>query len=455
VVVIFISLLMFMGRRADRTPRPVSVVASLHRPSMISAMILAMMLAWALPAAAENYHVNGQTGNDAGQGTSTEPFRSFKRAISLLMPGDRLIVASGRYTNPLIMTKSGTAQQPVIIVGEGRPLIETEDGPIQISGSYVEISGFEAHALRLSSAIAVGKRNHHVRIADNIARDSGCAGIELIHTDYVIIENNRVFGNARRSPWQCSGISIYQAINFDHAEGIHNIIRRNIAYDNMNIVVDNKISHSGGKTTDGNGIIVDDTRHTQGGLTDPVYDGMTLIENNIVFDNGGRGIHVFTSDHVVVRNNTSYRNVKDPNIEGLQNQYQSEFMAHYASDVRFVNNIAVPRDKTIFGFLDAQTDGNSVWDFNLVQGGAILHGLDSRKGWGRHNIFETADVEFVAPSVDPQIANFHLRQSSRALGTANVSDAPSQDFSGAPRPRLGPIDLGALQTSVARTNRGK
>jgi hypothetical protein len=454
VVVILISLLMFMERgRADRTPRPLSVVASLRRPAMLSAMILAMTLAWALPAAAEHYYVNGQTGNDAGRGTSTDPFRSFKRAMSVLVPGDRLIVASDRYTEPLIMTKSGTPEQPIIIVGEGRPLVETEDDPIQISGSYVEISGFEAHALGLGSAIAVGKRNHHVRIADNIARDSGCAGIGAMQTDYVIIENNRVFGNARRSPWQCSGISIYQAINFDHAEGAHNFIRRNFVYDNMNIVVDDKISNSGGKTTDGNGIIVDDTRHTQGGLTDPVYDALTLIENNIVFDNGGHGIQVFISDHVFVRNNTSYRNVKDPNIEGRQTQ--SEFMAHYASDVRFVNNIAVPRDNTIFGFLDAQTDGNSVWDFNLVQGGAILHGLGSRKGWGRHNIFETADVEFVAPSVDPQMANFHLRQSSRALGTANLSDAPSQDFSGAPRPSLGPIDLGALQTSVARTNRGK
>lgn len=454
MVVILISLLMFMERgRIDRTPRPVSVVASLRRSSMLSAMILAMMLAWALPAAAEHYYVNGHTGNDADRGTSTDPFRSFKRAMAVLVPGDRLIVASGRYTEPLIIKQSGTAEQPINIVGEGRPLIETGDEPIQISGSYVEISGFEAHALGLGSAIAVGKRNHHVRIADNIARDSGCGGIGAEQTDYVIIENNRVFGNARRSPWQCSGISIYQAINIDHAKGTHNFIRRNIVYDNMNVVVDDKITNSGGKTTDGNGIIVDDTRHTQGGLTDPVYDGLTLIENNIVFDNGGRGIHVFTSDHIVVRNNTSYRNVKDPNIEGRQTQ--SEFMAHYASDVRFVNNIAVPRDNTIFGFLYAQTDGNSVWDFNFVQGGAILHRLGSRKGRGRHNIFETADVEFVAPSVDPQMANFHLRQSSRALGTANVSDAPSQDFSGAPRPRLGPIDLGALQTSVARTNRGK
>ena len=282
--------------------------------ALLFAAFLAMMIIWAVPATAKDYYV-GSTGDDANQGTSTEPFRSFQHAISMLAPGDKLIVASGRFTEPLIVTKSGTTHQPIIIIGDGRPLIEvkTDGAAIAISGSYVEVSGFEVHALGQGSAIGVGKRNHHVRVADNIARDSGCVGVGSLQTDYLIIENNRIFGNSRLSPWQCSGISIYQAVNFDHAEGPHNIIRRNIVYDNMNVVVDNKITNSDGKTTDGNGIIFDDPRHTQHGLNDPAYDGLTLIENNIVFDNGGREIHIFESDHVIVRNNTSYHNVKDPN----------------------------------------------------------------------------------------------------------------------------------------------
>ncbi len=127
-------------------------------------------------------------------------------------------------------------------------------------------------------------------------------------------------------------------------------------------------------------------------------------------------------------------------------------MAAYASDVRFINNISVPRDNTGFGFTDFKTDG-CVWDFNLIVGGVVPEGLVSRKGWGRRNVFELAGTEFVAPSVDPQMANFHLRQGSRAIGAGDVSDAPSQDFTGAPRPRLGPIDLGALQASVAGEQR--
>jgi parallel beta-helix repeat protein len=448
VTVILTSTFIFLeGYRPGVTPRVMNAIAALRGLAMISAAIVALMLTWTVPSAATDYYVDGQAGNDSNQGSWADPFRSFARALSILSPGDKLIVASGYYTKPLIATKSGTAERPISIVGVGRPLIETAADAIVISGSYVEISGFEAHSVGEGSAISVGKRNHHVRVADNVARHSGCGGIALLQTDYVTIENNRVFGNSRRSPWQCSGISIYQAINFDHAEGVHNIIRRNIVYDNMNVVVDNKITNSEGKTTDGNGIIVDDGRHTQGGLHDPVYDGLTLVENNIVFDNGGRGVHVFTSDHVVVRNNTSYHNVKDPNI--AERRSQSEFMSAYASDVRFINNISVPRDSTVYGFADVQTDGDAVWDFNLIQGGRRYEEENPQKGWGRNNIFETVGVDFVAPSVDPRTADFHLQQGSRAIGAGNISDAPSEDFSGASRPPLGPVDLGALQVSVA------
>ena len=422
-----------------------NVVTVTYRLNLIFGAALAIILIWACPAASEHYYVDGLTGDDSNQGTPTAPFRSFTRAVSILAPGDKLTVAGGRYTEPLVVTNSGTNQQPIVIAGDRRPLIEADNDAIVISASYVEVRGFEAHTLGLGSAVMVGKRNHHVRVTHNILRDSGCAGIAAIQTDYVTIENNRVFGNSRRSPWQCSGISIYQAINFDHSAGAHNFIRRNMVFDNMNVFVDNKISHSDGKTTDGNGIIIDDTRHTQGGTAEPVYDGLTVIENNIVFDNGGRGINVFISDHVLVRNNTNYHNLKDLNLAWRQGQ--GEFVAAYANDIKFINNISVPSDSTVYGFMDAQKDANNVCDYNLIEDGKMLAAQDYQKCGGRHNMFVPAGVDFVAPSVDPETADFHLRKGSPAIGTGTASDSPSEDFSGAPRPRSGPVDLGALQIS--------
>ena len=414
------------------------------RRAGLAAGLLVAMLSLPTAAQATTYYVDGQNGVDTNSGSAAAPFRSLSRATSVLGPGDSLIVTSGSYTEPLIIAKSGTAQSPITVIGKDRPLIESQGDAIRVSGSYVEVSGFEAHALGEGSALSVGQRNHHVRITDNILRDSGCGGVALIRTDYVTIEHNTVFGNSRRSPWQCSGISIFQAVNFDHAAGVHNIIRRNLVYNNMDAVVDEKISHSNGKTTDGNGIIVDDSRHTEGGFNEPAYDGLTLVENNIVFDNGGRGITVFLSDHVIVRNNTCYHNLKDMNL--AWRQVQGEFTAANASDVRFVNNIAVPLDKTVFGISNFQTT-RTTWDFNLVDGGALPMPVESETGWGQHNIVENGGVDFVAPSVDPKTADFHLRSGSRAEGAGSIDEAPDQDFSGALRPHSGPIDLGALQTS--------
>ncbi len=406
--------------------------------------VLVFSLAGYGRAIAATYYVSAQSGIDSNPGTASAPLRSFSRATAMLAPGDTLIVFGGNYSEPLIVAKSGTAQKPIAVVGKDRPLIEAPGDAIQISGNYVEVSGFAAHALGEGSAISVGQRNQHVVVRNNVVRDSGCAGVALIGTDYVTIEDNRVFGNARRSPWQCSGVSIYQPINSDRGGGIHNVIRRNMVYDNMNVVVDNQISHSNGKTTDGNGIIVDDTRHTESKLAGPPYVGMTLIENNIVFDNGGRCINVFLSDDVIARNNTCYHDLKDPNL--ASRLAQGELAAAYTSDVKFINNIAVPRAAAFPGFSGFDIKDVS-WDYNLSDGGISPEPTAALPGWGAHNIVETAGVNFVAASVDPNVADFRLRPDSRAIGAGSVADAPGQDFLGALRPRSGPIDLGALQSS--------
>jgi parallel beta-helix repeat protein len=41
-----------------------------------------------------------------------------------------------------------------------------------------------------------------------------------------------------------------------------------------------------------------------------------LIENNICLGNGGRGISIYKSEKVIVRNNTVYHNLKHPEISG-------------------------------------------------------------------------------------------------------------------------------------------
>jgi parallel beta-helix repeat protein len=399
------------------------------------------MLVAALPAAAETWYVTLR-GNDKATGTAPDQaFKTIARATRELKPGDTLKVASGTYYEQVALNRSGEDGKPIVVVGEGttRPVIKNLEDAILISGSYIDLSFFEAHSMGEGSAISIGKKNHHVRVANSVARDSGCGGIAAQQTDYLVIEDNIVRGNSQRSPWQCSGISIYQAKAFDDKPGFHNIIRRNVSYANMNLVVDNKISQSGGKTTDGNGIIIDDFRNTQLNSTSGIYRAATLVENNLVVDNGGRGIHVFLSDNVMIRNNTAYMNLKDKNLMGPRN---GELSAVKSGTITFVNNLAIVRDKKFIGFFDSLTTGNR-WDGNLAFGGVDRHSEQSDARWGETNI--SVDPKLRAPAADAVAADFHPRPDSPVVNAGLADQAPSEDLDKQKRPEGKRPTLGAFE----------
>jgi parallel beta-helix repeat protein len=208
-------------------------------------------------------------------------------------------------------------------------------------------------------------------------------------------------------------------------------------------VVDNKISQSGGKTTDGNGIIIDDFRNTQGGGTGSAYQPATLIENNLVFDNGGRGVHVFLSDNVVVRHNTAFMNLKDRNLMGPRN---GEFSAVKANKVVFANNLAVVRDKKMVGFLDSNTSGNA-WDGNLTTGGGRNYVERSDARWGDANLYDV-DAKLRAPGIDLANADFHPRPDSPAIKAGIADQAPADDLEKRARPTGQKPTVGAFEPAA-------
>ena len=56
---------------------------------------------------------------------------------------------------------------------------------------------------------------------------------------------------------------------------------------------------------------MDDFHNSQNGSAAGNYPFTTLVENNLVYGNGGKGIQVFLSDNVTIRNNTAYFNNRD------------------------------------------------------------------------------------------------------------------------------------------------
>jgi Calx-beta domain/RTX calcium-binding nonapeptide repeat (4 copies) len=338
------------------------------------------------------YYVDASIGSDTNIGTSeTLAFKTIQSAAKKAIAGDIVYVKNGTYTEDVKITSSGDPNNYITYQAfpGHKPVVKGEFHAFDITANYIKIIGFDVTA-KIYEAIKAGSfesANHHIQILNNVAHDSGGSGISGIRTDFLTIEGNTTFRNAFTSPFQASGISIYQAQAFNDEPGFHNIIRGNISYAN-----ENKVPVSDGTVTDGNGIIIDDFRQTQNGSTVPKYTAQTLIEDNIVFDNGGRGINIFQSDNVVVRNNTAINNLKSSNLQGTLN---GELTTFFSSNISFANNTVYAQDNSKKAFTDAYSTGNT-WDYNVAYGGTDFVGKDNSNAVLKDNNFITADPLFIA-----------------------------------------------------------
>jgi parallel beta-helix repeat protein len=325
----------------------------------------------------KSFYVSSTNGNDRSSGTDqNSPFASLQKAADMAGAGDTVYIMPGNYSNTdpnqnvVTLNKSGTAVAPITFKAfdpNNKPVIKVRNYVgIEVAGSYINLDGLivEGNAKEFSNmtveqvdalqksqgrftspvtsgtGIAIGGfyRNaspHHVTITNSTIKDNPGGGISAIRADYITIENNEVAGNSFYSTYNTSGISLYQNNNSDGNNGLKNIIRNNIVHNNKNLIKDfnhfkeENLNHPDPalrpKITDGNGIIIDDAARTQviqnvdGGQSPqnlPAYQGKTLIENNKVYDNGGRGIQTFNSSNVEIKNNTLANNLLTPGIWG-------------------------------------------------------------------------------------------------------------------------------------------
>lgn len=378
-------------------------------------------------------------GNNNNPGTQALPWRNLNHAVYAMRAGDTVLVKNGTYAESLYINRSGAAGKPITYKAYPghTPKIEINkkdlEGILIQGASYIHVEGFEVIYTAPGAEAAKGEQvdngidisnagqtlPHHIMIKNNKVHGFPGGGIFTVLADYVTFEGNTVWQNALWAKWGNSGISMYQNVNVDEKQGYHMVIRGNTVYKNENKLP----SYAIGSTTitDGNCIIIDDLRHTQKFLENKTnyaaYKSKTLIENNICYDNGARGIHVYSSDNVLVRHNTLYKNQRTASIN------DGELSAYDAKNIRFVNNIvyAIPGKK-------ANGTGNVS---NVIFERNLYFGTTSIPNKAANDII--ADPLFVRPSLDATIANFKLRAGSPAIDTALANKSPAIDISGAPR----------------------
>ncbi len=323
------------------------------------------------------------------------------------------------------------------VLDSGDPSVWKQNDPI--SGkplaicAYVIIDGFD-----LSSTSDQGQGIdfnwvHHATVRNCTIHDCPKSGIGIGMCDYLTFENNVVHDCSWGGPVgiYTSGISLWKLRPWDTAAGIHNTVRGNLVYHNYN-------NQSDPKRSDGNGIIIDST----------AFDRGTLVENNVVFNNGGGGILVDGGRNCIVRSNTLYQNGWDPNLHSPQLYLVTVFWEKGQENTPCVNNqvydnIIVPRPAQ--NGLAVKPDSINCTLSNNLRQDSLPTDFS-----GRNDVL--ADPLFVNASTDPATANFHLQGGSPAIRRAAAGRGPSRDFDGVVRPARTSGDIGAFMyvPAVAR-----
>jgi len=270
----------------------------------------------------------------------------------MVVPGSVVCLEAGTYNegSNVWVSRSGTPSAPITYRSYGGTALLQYTGGASgaqyMSGGLLETSSgsnwggthdvvFDGLTIdganQIGIGIAVIQGSHNITIRNCVVRNTGATGIALNATDYVTVVHNMVYHTGYNQGWS-SGISLWNggpdatyggsSAWYDTNPGFHNVIADNI----VSGAYDNSSNH-----TDGNGIIVDGS-----GSIPPV-----LIANNLVYENGGRGIEVaYNSGAAWVINNTAYADGLDLKVGGGQ---APDYGAYQATNVHFINNLAYGR----------------------------------------------------------------------------------------------------------------
>jgi len=395
------------------------------------------------------------SGSDANDGlTAGSPWLTLRRAdAAMLAPGTCVNIAPGLYQTGTVVLRHGvvSASPAGYVVYRSTTLggarIQARQGTpfdslVAIHTSYLMFDGVEvdgnantAFGACFESSTPSGSPGHHLWFLNLTVHGCGLSGIQLNNREYYYVLHNVVYGNSSSngSGLFGSGISVYnpeQIASYvptamDNSWSPYRVV---IAY---NISRDNFNHQSGSSNTDGNGIILDDWRHTQNSPR-VSYQGEGLVMGNLTYRNGSKGIHSFFSENVTIANNTSYNNNWDTHQTAT---WRAEISVQGGANVKVLNNIAwaIPGPgilRTNVPFLGQQAIGRNLWANNIAFG--------ATNSMGRPDLFPTS----VNRIDNPQFTNaskgdFALQPGSPAIGFGR----PGMYFPPSP------IDAGAYQYS--------
>ncbi|HTL54040.1 MAG TPA: right-handed parallel beta-helix repeat-containing protein [Candidatus Limnocylindrales bacterium] len=339
-------------------------------------------------------------GSDDNSGSSSQPFRTISHAYSLALPGDRILVQPGVYSDyssnwGLHLGANGTASSPIVLkslvkggaVIDGLNASDRNQG-IYLDGSYNVVDGFEIRNGPNGGILVSGNNN------------------QILNCE---IHNN---GNPAST-------------NTDGMDGVYSD-----SSSSGNIYFANSIHHNGriGSSFD-HGLYLCGKNES--------------VINNVVYGNAASGLQV--AGYTTVSNIKVYNNVLAFNGTSGIILWQS------LNEVDIKNNIFYQNGHYGVGSYDAH-GGGVVLDHNLAYGNG--YGGYNLSGDGSDYSYTQGTAVSGAPvlaNVNPAGFDAHLSDGSPGIAAGvNLSSVFTTDKDGAPWPALGNWNLGPYVASKPR-----
>jgi hypothetical protein len=412
------------------------------------------------------YYVS-PNGNDNNNGRSEKSaFANPQKALDIAKPGDIILLMEGKYLgtknaaavasfvhpgkpSAWITLKNYPGQKATLLchAKNGINILHKNDSTAKESPlfSYLEVRGLhitgnadkvpelypaeigistpntETRGIHLTGNNGPTRMYHHIRVADCLIEYCGTDGFWASEVDYLVVENNTIRNNCWTSVEAISsGLSCMMYANFDKIDNVTKIlVCNNQIYGNQR-KTKRKVKDWAPVIYNGNGILFD--ANCEAYIYPDFFLGRTLIQNNLVYGNGGGGIQNWGCHRLDIVNNTIYHNGISPELKW------GNIGLDYCKDVRMINNIIValpdrPLDQWKVEQVDRDT--SAIIRVNNLYFGGLAPNIA-----GKNDII--ADPLFVNPSIDSKLADFRLKQGSPAIksGISVFDNVPFIDVNG-------------------------
>jgi parallel beta-helix repeat protein len=347
-------------------------------------------------ARASTYYV-ARTGNNANAGSSSAPFQTIAKGLSVLRAGDTLYIRGGSYSESInsnsqtIPTGSSWSNAPVISAYGSEEVVING---LNLAASYIQYVIFSGLTID-GGGVSFQNGAHHIRLQNGEVRNTNTQGIQGWYVSNIELINLRIHHNGSSDPAQGRlDHGIYIAITNALIEGCD-------IYENTGFGI--QIYDSSGSRADGT-IIRNNRIHDNRGDGNVTlsYGNNIQFYNNLVY-NGRNGVDVAYGNptNTQIYNNTIYNHTGGSAIQILG-----------GSNTQIRNNI-------------------------LYQNGATISTYGGSGLTTSNNL--TSNPQFVSPSA----GDFHLKSGSPAIDAGMKLDVVAADFDNIPRPSGPSYDIGA------------